>query len=365
VNARPRSRARAESRLAALVDEALAPARLEARAQAQDWPAVVRDLASPALPRGFWERALGEVARDILARPSRQFRARLAELAWRIGGGQGEPPRLLGAIVELIHAGSLIVDDIEDGSAERRGAPSAHVTYGMPRALNTANWMYFWALELVDRLEPTAPLVRERMYRALVRAMSDCHLGQGLDLTLAIGWLPQAEVARAVATSTMLKTGALMGLAARLGAIAAGATPEREEALARFGRRLGVGLQMLDDFGNLNADAEGNAKKALEDVRNGTPTWPWALASLALDPAAFTELQDGARAISRGEDRDDTRARAVAAGLRLGVGPAGRREAHRYLADALDRLRAALGGDARAELAQVASEIARLEVSYG
>lgn len=356
-----RSRTVSETRLAALVDEALAADELRQRAHADDWPAGL-GAGSTAVSRALWDEALGDVARDILGRPSRMFRSRLAELAFRLCGGRGEPPRLLGALVEVVHAGSLIVDDLEDGSDERRGAPALHVVHGPARALNGGNWMYFWALTLADRLEPLVPLVRDRIRGELVRTMYDCHLGQALDLTADVGRLPRAQVPSVVATATTLKTGALMSFTARLGAIVAGAPSEVEEALARFGRRLGVGLQMLDDFGNLTGGSEGNTSKALEDLRNGTATWPWALAAERLEAAAFEDLQARARAITEGPDAG-SRERALAAALRIAVGRAGREETRRYLSAALDDLRAAVGR--RPELDAVAAEIARLEVSYG
>jgi len=143
----------------------------------------------------------------------------------------------------------------------------------------------------------------------------------------------------------------------------AGAPADREEALARFGRRLGLGLQMLDDFGNLTARAEGGSDKALEDLRNGTPTWPWAFAARALDEAAFSELQEGARALRDSGGADDGRARSLAAALRMAVGREGREQAARYLRRALSDLAAAVGP--RSELAAVAAEIRRLEAAYG
>jgi geranylgeranyl pyrophosphate synthase len=315
------------------------------------------------VPRELWDRALGDLARDILARPGRRFRARLAELAFRLSDGRGEPPRALGAILEIIHAGSLVIDDIEDDSRTRRGDASIHVRYGMPLALNAGNWMYFWALGLVEALEPALPLVRERLHSVVVDVMGRCHLGQALDLGVDVARLPRSAVYRTVATSTSLKTGALMELAARLGAIAAGAPPGREEALARFGRRLGLGLQMLDDFGNLTARAEAGSDKALEDLRNGTPTWPWALAARALDEAAFTDLQAASAALREGGGADDARARSLAAALRMAVGRAGREQSSRYLRGALADLSAAVGP--RAELAAVSAEIKRLEAAYG
>jgi len=343
-----------------LVEEGLLSDELCSRAHPGDWPAVAGDGVASGVERVHWDQALGDIARDILGRPSRFFRCRLTELAWQLGGGAGEPPALLGAVVEIVHAGSLIVDDIEDGSPERRGAPAVHVVHGLPRALNAGNWMYFWALSMVDRLEPG---VRERIRANLVQTMLDCHLGQALDLTARIDRLVQAEVPALVATTTTLKTGALMSFAARLGAAAAGAPPEHEEGLARFGRRLGVGLQMLDDFGNLTGGSEGNTSKSLEDLRNGTVSWAWAFAAKALDAGAFADLQASAREVVGSADLPGARTRSLAAALRIAVGRAGRDETSRYLDEALADLRRTVGD--RPELDAVRSEIARLEVSYG
>ena len=361
MNTRTRPSAPPQTGIAALVDATLDPARLVAAAHGEDWPDPAA--AGPLSPE-VWNGALGNVARDILGRPSRQFRTRLCEVCWRLGDGRGEPSAVLGAAVEIIHAGSLIVDDIEDGSPVRRGGPALHLEHGLGRALNAGNWMYFWALRLVAACE-LAPPGRDRLLREVVQAMHDCHLGQALDLSIAIARVPQAAVYRTVATSTILKTGALTGLAARLGAMAAGAPAAREAALARFGRRLGLGLQMLDDFGNLTGGSDGNAAKALEDLRNGRPTWPWALAARALSPATYASLQGRARTLARQEvdPADDGRARGLAAELRMAVGLAGRREAAAYLESALDDLAREVGP--REELALVASEIRRLEESYG
>jgi geranylgeranyl pyrophosphate synthase len=361
MNAKPRSRSSSDVGLDQFVDDELSVERLQTVAHPEDWP---EPTAAAGLPRPFWDRALGDIARDMLARPSRQFRARLCGLAWRLADGPGDMPPLLPAIVEVVHAGSLIVDDIEDGSLERRGSPAAHLVHGMPTALNAGNWMYFWSLRMVDELGSISQAARDHIRRELCDTMCNCHLGQALDLSVAIGRMPRLWVYRTVATSTMLKTGALMGFAARMGAIAAGASPDRVEALARFGRRLGLGLQMLDDFGNLTApSAEDRDSKALEDLRGGRPTWPWALASRDLDEAAFQKLQSDVQMLVDGGDPDGTHARALAARLRIAVGLKGRRQAAHYLRSALADLNTSVGD--RAEMALLAAEIERLEASYG
>jgi geranylgeranyl pyrophosphate synthase len=343
-----------------MVDQTLVPERLLALSHPEDWP---QQVGTAVLSPATWDRALAEIARDILSRPSHQFRARMCTLAWRLADGAGEAPGVLPFLVEVIHAGSLIVDDVEDGSHERRGGPCLHLLHGTPLALNAGTWMYFWALELVHQV-PVEARLRESLRRALVDTMYGCHLGQSLDLSVAVGALPQAAVYRTVATTTALKTGALMELAARLGALAAGASVERVAALARFGRRLGLGLQMLDDFGNLNAPpADGANGKALEDLRNGRPTWPWALAAEELDEPAFARLQASVRALTEGADTDGTRARALAAALRMAVGMKGRRQTNLYLQQALCDLREQVGD--RDELAALADELNRLEAAYG
>ena len=344
-----------------MVDESLSPARLQWMSHPEDWPEP--GPSSVGLPRAMWDAGVGDIAREILGRPSRQFRARMCQLAWRLGDGRGEIPAFLPAAVEVIHAGSLIVDDIEDGSLQRRGGPCLHLEHGVPVALNAGNWMYFWAVTMVDQLVVPAA-TQDELRRALVDAMYRCHLGQSLDLSVAVGQLPREWVYRTVASSTMLKTGALMELAARLGAVAAQAPFERVRALARFGRRLGLGLQMLDDFGNLNAPAtETTNSKALEDLRNGRPTWPWALAARALDEPTFAHLQTSVRALVQGADFDGTRARALAAELRMAVGLKGRRQTTVYLRQTLRDLRDEVGD--RDELDLLAAEMERLEASYG
>ncbi len=362
MNARHKTKPANATTLADLVDETLSPARLQWMSHPEDWPEPASSFAG--LPRAMWDRAVGHIARDILSRPSRQFRGRMCELGWRLGDGKGAMPTFLPAVVEVIHAGSLIVDDIEDGSEERRGGRCLHVLHGVPLALNTGNWMYFWAMEMVDQLV-LSPATQDKIRRVLVDAMYRCHLGQSLDLSVAVGEVPQGLVYRTVATSTMLKTGALMELAARLGGIAAEAPFERVQALAHFGRRLGVGLQMLDDLGNLNAPTpdEMTPSKALEDLRNGRPTWPWALAARDLDEPTFSHLQSSNRLLIHGADPDGMRARALAAELRIAVGLKGRRETAEYLRRALGDLRAAVGE--REELVLLEKEMGRLEASYG
>jgi geranylgeranyl pyrophosphate synthase len=130
-------------------------------------------------------------------------------------------PERLPLLVEILHAGSLIVDDIQDGSAYRRGKPALHVLVGVPLALNAGNWLYFLPHRLLQDLRLDSHVELE-LRRALDRGVLRCHYGQALDLGVRLGSLSQREVRGVVSLCTRLKTGSLLELAAEVGAIAAG-----------------------------------------------------------------------------------------------------------------------------------------------
>jgi geranylgeranyl pyrophosphate synthase len=295
-----------------------------------------------ALPRREIERTLLRPAVDFLARPGKGLREELVRLGWELGGGEGEAPAELRAAVELLHAGSLIIDDIEDGSGRRRGAPALHRRYGVPLALNTGNALYFWALELLGELaeEPAKELA---LRRCANRAVLRCHYGQALDLGVRVDALRQRDVPSLASAIGELKTGSLTELAASLGAIAAGASPARERALARFALRVGVAFQMLDDLANLRARERG---KRYEDLRLARVTWPWAWCARRLAPAAFATLRVRARAVAAGALPPGDLARA----LRGALGPTGRSSAEAWLARAVTGLRSAVPGTALGSL---------------
>ncbi|HEU5055360.1 MAG TPA: polyprenyl synthetase family protein, partial [Kofleriaceae bacterium] len=172
--------------------------------------------------RALWERALGGPAREFLRRPGKGLRGRLVESAFQLAGGDQVGPELPAAL-ELLHAGSLVLDDIQDASLERRGGPALHRVCGTGVAINTANWMVFWSVQMIGQARfPTAAAAEEARRRAAATLVA-CHQGQALDLSLPVGELAQGEIASVVAASTRLRTAALTELAAALGGLAAGA----------------------------------------------------------------------------------------------------------------------------------------------
>ena len=169
-----------------------------------------------------------------------------------------------------------------------------------------------------------------------------------------------------------------MELGAALGAVAAGASSRALEAMCRFGRELGMGLQMLDDLGGITSEARRD--KGAEDLRLGRPTWPWAWVAGGSSPGVFADLQRRARSLrpegaAPGDALPDAPADAPGSGTaRPGavdalvqtlaeiVGETGRARVQSRLRLALAVLHDALG--ASPVLDALEAELGRLEQSY-
>jgi geranylgeranyl pyrophosphate synthase len=235
-----------------------------------------------------------EPIRELVGNPGKEIRGKLVVLAYRLLSKEAEPfvadarkLRTGAEVLELIHAGSLIVDDIEDDSRERRGMPAMHVRHGLPIALNAGNWLYFWPFQLVKDLglPGDATLAAyESYHRTLLRA----HFGQAMDVATRVDRLAQNRVSEVWLASVTLKTGALMGFAMILGGLIAGTGEATARVLDAFGRDLGVVLQMFDDLGNVTGVRE--PKKRYEDFMLYRPSWAWACAAMHSSPQEYAQF---------------------------------------------------------------------------
>ncbi len=317
-----------------------------------------RSFAQTGVPDTLWDEALLDPLRDFLARPSKRFRARLVEHGFRLGGGNGKGkaalPRELPLIVESLHAGSLIVDDIEDESEERRSAPCLHRIIGVPLALNAGNFLYFWPQVLLTQSGLPGPL-RLRAHERVARCLMACHQGQALDLSVRIEEVDQADLPSVVNAIATLKTGGLLGLATGLGALAAGANEPHVDAIAQFGSAIGVGLQMLDDMSGIQNPRR--RKKAHEDLGHARATFVWARLAEELDAAPYAQLQRELAAARANGNTD-----ALIERLRFRLGAFGMRHVRAHFAAAVDALRAVIGESP--VFTEMAEELVRLERSY-
>lgn len=315
------------------------------------------DIEPETLPERLWTASLSGPLLELLGRPGKEFRSRLVEVAYHVGAGLNpEPmPELLPLLVEVLHAGSLIVDDIEDDSKYRRGEPTLHRVVGLPLALNAGNWLYFLPHSMLERMQLSAE-TELALRRIIDQGVLRCHYGQALDLGTRVGTLAQREVHDVVNLSTRLKTGSLLELAAELGAAAADASPALCRQLAKFGRSYGVALQMLDDASGLFELRR--AHKGHEDLLNGRPTWPWAWLSQRLDEVSYSRLQHRAREVERRELHPEHLAQA----LRRALGDNPYRSIHEQLSRALAELERHV--ESRRVLDPLLEEIERLEQAY-
>jgi geranylgeranyl diphosphate synthase, type II len=196
--------------------------------------------------------------------------------AYRAAGGSGDATELAAAI-ELVHAYSLVHDDLPcmDDEDVRRGRPTVHVRFGVAAATAAGLAMVPLAVSCATdaarglRLPAasTARIVRELMQASGAGGMIG---GQLLDLDGEGRSISVSELERV----HLAKTGALIAAAARLGGVAAGAGEASEAALHRFGTALGLAFQIADDVLDVTATTDQLGKTAGRDEALQKSTYP-------------------------------------------------------------------------------------------
>jgi len=191
----------------------------------------------------------------------------------------GEVEAALPAALELIHNFSLIHDDIQDKDELRRGRPAVWKVYGIEQAINAGDGMLVVALRRALDAEVLPGTRRLAALEALLSAIYRMIEGQVLDLSLEgknVAVADYLEMARK-------KTGALLGCALELGAIAAGKDEPRER-LRQLGEVLGLAFQIRDDWIGIWGDPEVTGKPVGNDLLRRKRSFPVAHA-LERDPA--------------------------------------------------------------------------------
>jgi len=225
--------------------------------------------------------------RDLVKRGGKRWRPLLMMLVAECIAGEsgGEAALSLTPLVEFPHNASLIHDDIEDNSDERRGKPAVHIIYGTDTAINTGAFMYFLPLACLSAWDGN-PKIKEQIWAVWARYMRALHLGQAMDIAWHRNFnsLPGIEEYNRMCR---LKTGCLARLAAVLG-VYAGAQAIYQNSSKTLGslkkyaplaeiygeatEELGVGFQILDDVKNLSTGVPG--KKRGDDIVEGKKSLP-------------------------------------------------------------------------------------------
>ena len=229
------------------------------------------------------DRALGGVdplVRDAirysLLGEGKRLRPVLALWAFEAAGGTADA-MALAAAVEVVHAYSLVHDDLPcmDDDDMRRGRPTVHRVYGVPAA--TAAGLAMVPLAAHAAFEAATALGLDAatagaIVRDLMRASGAGGMigGQQLDLEgegMALDLEQLERIHRA-------KTGALITAAALIGARAAGAGPDRLEALRRYGEAVGLAFQIADDVLDVTQTSAALGKTAGKDLAAQKSTYP-------------------------------------------------------------------------------------------
>jgi geranylgeranyl pyrophosphate synthase len=176
--------------------------------------------------------------------------------------------------VELIHSASLVHDDVLDAAALRRGAPTVVAAAGRTIATATGDLLFSRAFA---ELAAGGELDDVRALSAAASALAAGELMQRAD-----AWNAAVPLDRYLHRCE-LKTGSLFEAACRLGALGSGAGDEVVDALALFGRRIGLAFQLLDDVLDVSGPSTRTGKARGTDLLDGTVTLPLILAR-ELDP---------------------------------------------------------------------------------
>jgi geranylgeranyl diphosphate synthase type I len=225
----------------------------------------------------------------VEARTGKRIRPVFTLLACRAAGG--EPFRALpaAAAVEIIHNFSLIHDDIEDGSNTRRGRRTVWSWWGVPQAINAGDGMFALAFLALHRLAHQGVAAERVAQASRILAETCVALCQGQHLDLAFETSPDVGVEDYM---RMIggKTAALLGCAAHLGAVVAGAPPAAGARYRRVGELLGTAFQIQDDVLGIWGDAAVTGKPVADDIRSRKKTLPVLYALTRPGAAGLTAL---------------------------------------------------------------------------
>jgi len=214
---------------------------------------------------------LQQASEHLVKAGGKKLRPSLVVLSSEAVGGPVGSALKTGAAVELIHTFSLIHDDIMDQDEKRRGKPSVHVLWGEPMAILAGDTLFSKAFSTVLKSEEDG-VAPEKILPALHTVVDSCVKiceGQAMDM----GFAERTDV-REEEYLTMIykKTAALIAAATKAGAILGGGTPEQVEALAEYGRLIGMAFQIQDDYLDVASSEEDLGKPVGSDIVEGKMT---------------------------------------------------------------------------------------------
>ena len=217
-------------------------------------------------------KAIADPIWDMLDRGGKRWRPALFLLICEALGKEADYCLDFAIIPEVVHNGTLVVDDIEDSSEIRRGKPCTYKIFQLDMAINAGNAMYY--LPLLPLMEHKAELSAEMqrdVYEVYVQEMINLSMGQAMD----IAWHRGIANADALDEKDYLqmcayKTGTLARMAAKIAGVVSGADKQLVEKLGCLAESIGVAFQMQDDILDLTGQEFAKAKGCIGgDITEG------------------------------------------------------------------------------------------------
>ncbi|MBX3618692.1 MAG: polyprenyl synthetase family protein [Rhizobacter sp.] len=225
---------------------------------------------------------LGQAMRYGVLDGGKRLRPLLVLAAADAVGGHGEAALRAACAVELIHAYSLIHDDMPcmDNDVLRRGKPTVHVQFGEAQAMLAGDAMQALAFEVLTPDEGVPPVLQARLCSLLARSAGHAGMagGQAIDLA-SIGVTLDEQSLRDMHHR---KTGALLQASVLMGAACGNTNATTWQALSDYGDAIGVAFQVVDDILDVTQASETLGKTAGKDQHNNKPTY---VSVLGLDAA--------------------------------------------------------------------------------
>ncbi|MDR3701387.1 MAG: polyprenyl synthetase family protein [Candidatus Sulfopaludibacter sp.] len=220
--------------------------------------------------------AVTAIGQYLQSAGGKRLRPALLLLSARLCGEAGSTAIQLGAVVEMIHAATLVHDDVIDAAQTRRGRASTNVKWGNHTCVLAGDWLYMQAFQIA---------LRERNFQFL-------DLLIGLTQMMVEGELLQLEHIGHIDISEAdcmelvdRKTACLFSVCARLGALASRADPQTHEKLGEYAWNLGMAFQLVDDVLDFTAREKVLGKPVGGDLREGKVTLPLVYALERATPA--------------------------------------------------------------------------------
>ncbi|MGD0500699.1 MAG: polyprenyl synthetase family protein [Bryobacteraceae bacterium] len=213
----------------------------------------------------------------------KRLRPALLLLSARLVNGDsrelGDAAIQLGAVVELIHAATLLHDDVIDAAETRRGQPSTNVKWGNHTCVLAGDWLYMQAFQIALR-------ERDFQYLDLLIAVTQTMVEGELLQLERIGSIDITEADCMELVDR--KTARLFSVCARLGALAGGGDAAAQEKLGEYAWNLGMAFQLVDDVLDFTAREKTLGKPVGGDLREGKVTLPLVY---ALESASSAECK--------------------------------------------------------------------------